>query len=66
MMSQLRCFYEFCNIFFYKDIATMLQERMLRSSKIFVEKLDWKNEATSWRYLFKNYLVCRLQYFNSF
>jgi len=35
-MSQLRCFYECCNIFFYKDKATMLLERMLRSSKIFV------------------------------
>ena len=29
--------FQFCNAFIYKDLATKLHEKILRSSKIFVE-----------------------------
>jgi len=50
------------NPIIYKDIATMLLKKTLRSSKIFVEKMKGENEATSWRNLsecklFTNYKV---------
>ncbi len=37
-MSQLRCFKKYHNAFSYKDNATTLLKRLLRSSDIFVEK----------------------------